>query len=41
MNLSGESVQKISHYYKIEKQDWVVIYDDVSMDFSKIRFRDK
>lgn len=41
MNLSGESVQKIAHYYKIDISDWIVVYDDVSMDFSKIRFREK
>lgn len=41
MNLSGESVQKIAHYYKVEKQDWIVMYDDISLDFWKIRFREK
>ena len=41
MNLSWESLQKIVQFYKIEKKDIIVIYDDISMDFSKIRFRDK
>jgi len=39
MNLSWESVQKISSFYKIEQKDFIVIYDDISMDFAKIRFR--
>jgi PTH1 family peptidyl-tRNA hydrolase len=41
MNLSWESVQKIIHFYKIKKRDFIVIYDDISMDFWKIRFRKK
>ncbi len=40
MNLSWESVKKILDFYKIPPQDWIVIYDDMSMDFWKIRFRD-
>ena len=41
MNLSGESIKKICDFYKIENNDWIVIFDDISMDFGKIRFRDK
>jgi len=41
MNLSGESVFKIMNFYKIEKKDFIVIFDDLSMEFSKIRFREK
>ena len=41
MNLSWESVQKIANFYKLENQNFVVIYDDISMDFWKIRFRRK
>ncbi|MDD5770244.1 MAG: aminoacyl-tRNA hydrolase [Candidatus Gracilibacteria bacterium] len=40
MNLSGESVLKIMSFYKIEKKDIIVIFDDVSLDFGKIRFRE-
>jgi len=40
MNLSGDSVQKICNFYKINADDIVVIYDDISMDFGKIRSRD-
>jgi PTH1 family peptidyl-tRNA hydrolase len=41
MNLSGEAIRKIVDFYKIDLEDIIVIYDDLSMDFSKIRFRDK
>lgn len=39
MNLSGESVLKIMNFYKIDKKDIIVIFDDISLDFWKIRFR--
>jgi PTH1 family peptidyl-tRNA hydrolase len=41
MNLSWESVKRIVDYYKIDTEDWIVIYDDLSMDFWKIRYRQK
>jgi len=41
MNLSWEAVKKITDYYKIEKKDFIIIYDDMSMDFWKLRYRDK
>jgi len=40
MNLSGESIKKIVDFYKFSSKDFVVIYDDFSMDFWKIRSRD-
>ena len=40
MNLSWESLQKIAAFYKIDLEDWIVIYDDKDMDFGKIRFRE-
>jgi len=40
MNLSGESVVAVCNFYKIDpRKDIVVVYDDVSMEFGKIRFR--
>lgn len=39
MNLSWESIQKICHFYKLSAEDICVIYDDISMDFWKIRVR--
>ncbi len=40
MNLSWESLRKVIDFYKIEiKEDLIIIYDDISMEFWKIRFR--
>jgi PTH1 family peptidyl-tRNA hydrolase len=34
MNLSGESIREVTSYYKLDsKEDIIVIYDDMSMDF--------
>jgi peptidyl-tRNA hydrolase, PTH1 family len=42
MNLSGESIVSICNFYKIDfKKDIYVIFDDFSMEFGKVRFRDK
>ena len=41
MNLSGESVRDLISYYKLDKEDFIVVYDDMSMDFWKTRYRDK
>lgn len=39
MNLSGEAVIAVMNYYKIDIKDILIIYDDISLDLSKIRFR--
>lgn len=39
MNLSGEAVRAVMDYYKIEVKDILVIYDDISLDLGRIRFR--
>jgi len=41
MNLSGDAIKKISNFYKLWSEDIIVIYDDMSMDFWKIRVREK
>ena len=41
MNLSGESIKKCADFYKIKNDDICIIYDDISMDFGKIRSREK
>jgi PTH1 family peptidyl-tRNA hydrolase len=41
MNLSWDAVQKIMHFYKLTFKDVFVIYDDMSMEFWKIRYRNK
>ncbi len=39
MNLSGEALRAVMDYYKIDVKDVLVIYDDLSLDLGKIRFR--
>lgn len=39
MNLSGEAVRAVIDYYKIDIKDILIIYDDISLDLGKIRFR--
>lgn len=41
MNLSGDSVQKVAHYYHIELSDILVISDDFNIPFTTIRLREK
>jgi PTH1 family peptidyl-tRNA hydrolase len=42
MNLSGESVRELVDYYKIdEKEELIVIYDDISLDVGQLRIRKK
>ena len=39
MNLSGESVQEVVHYFKISLEDIIVIYDDMDILPGKIRLK--
>lgn len=39
MNLSGEAVRAIMDFYKIDIKDILIIYDDLSLDLGKIRYR--
>ena len=42
MNLSGESVRGFVEYYKITREDeLLVVYDDVSLDMGQLRIRKK
>jgi len=41
MNLSWKSVHAILSFYKIDFEDFIIIYDDKDLDFWKIRFREK
>lgn len=42
MNLSGESVRALLDYYKVEeREELIVIYDDISLDVGKLRVRKK
>lgn len=39
MNLSGEAVRAVIDYYKIDISDVLIVYDDLSLEIGKIRFR--
>ena len=39
MNLSGEAVRAVTDYYKIGVNDILVVFDDLSLELGKIRFR--
>ena len=39
MNLSGESVRAVMDYYKIPIEDVLIVYDDLSLELGKTRFR--
>lgn len=39
MNLSGEAIQKIMQFYKIDPSDVWVIFDDVDVPFGKLKIR--
>lgn len=41
MNLSGEAIIQCMNFYKIEKDDLIIIYDDIDTDLGKIRIRKK
>ncbi|MDQ3064968.1 MAG: aminoacyl-tRNA hydrolase [bacterium] len=39
MNLSGEAVQSVQHFYKITNADTVVVHDELDIKFGQIRTR--
>ena len=41
MNLSGDAILEIINYYKLNIENMLVIYDDISLEISKIRIREK
>lgn len=41
MNLSGDAVQQVLHYYKIDAGECLVCYDDLDIEIGKIRLRSK
>lgn len=40
-NLTGDSVQAIMKFFKINKSDILVVCDDFNLDFGKLRLREK
>lgn len=42
MNLSGESIGELVHFYKIDPEtELIIIYDDISLDVGQLRIRKK
>ena len=41
MNLSGESVQRLMHFYGIAPSDLLVVHDEVDLGFGHLRFQAK
>ena len=41
MNLSGESIRAAADFYKVEPEDVIVIFDDISLDVGQLRIRAK
>lgn len=41
MNLSGEALYALKSFYKIDIKTLLLVYDDISLDLGKIRFRAK
>lgn len=39
MNLSGISISEAASFYKIPVQNIIIVYDDISIDFGRIRIR--
>ena len=39
MNLSGTAVQEVVHYFKIEIDDIIVVFDDMALEPGRIRIR--
>jgi peptidyl-tRNA hydrolase, PTH1 family len=39
MNLSGEAVQAVQHYFKVKNKDTLVIHDELDIDFGSLRIR--
>lgn len=39
MNLSGNSVQKLLNFYKLEPKDLIVIFDDLDIPFGEVRYK--
>lgn len=41
MNLSGESIRALADYYRAEKEELIIIYDDISLEPGQLRIRKK
>lgn len=41
MNLSGDSVRNVLHFYRMDVKKIIVVYDDVALPFKSMRVREK
>lgn len=41
MNLSGNSIIQFINFYKLQEDEVIIIYDDISLNIGKIRIREK
>lgn len=39
MNLSGESIREVVNFYKLDNEEIIVIYDDISLEVGRLRVR--
>lgn len=39
MNLSGEAIQKIKNFYKVENENIIIVHDDLDLPFGTIKFK--
>lgn len=39
MNLSGEALYKVCHFYKIDLDDIIVFYDDIDLDNARVKIK--
>ena len=39
MNLSGNAVQKVKNFYKVDSKDIMVIFDDIDIPFETIKYK--
>lgn len=41
MNLSGDAVRQIQHWYKAEPEHMLIVYDDLDLEFGQLRMRER
>ena len=41
MNLSGECIRAVCDFYKVEPEQVIILFDDISLDVGKLRIRKK
>jgi len=39
MNLSGNAVQKVKRWYKVENKDILIVFDDIDIPFGKTKYK--